>query len=135
MIKKKTAPNQGVSLVGAVVTLEKMIVHIINKDLLQNQKAFAVAHHCMRSLLESMVDLKDTGSESSESDSSGLSSESDSGSSVEDDDSMNVRFPVQLTPSLVLFAILALHVPYRSPWNSRHSFLPNSCRCKVTTPN
>jgi len=54
---------------------------------LLNQKAFAVAHHCMRSLLESMVDLKDT-AESSESDSSGSSSESDSVSSVEDD-SMN----------------------------------------------
>lgn len=74
----------------AVIGLEKIIVYIINKDLLQNQKAFAAAHHCTRSLLESMVDLKDI-VESSESDRSGSSSESDSGSSDEDD-SMNVSF-------------------------------------------
>ncbi|KAG0569597.1 hypothetical protein KC19_6G101400 [Ceratodon purpureus] len=75
----------------SVIGLQKILVHIINKDLLQNQKAFTVAHHCMRSLLESMVDLKDI-MESSESDRSGSSSSSnsDSGSgSSGEDDSMN----------------------------------------------
>lgn len=76
----------------AVIGLEKVTAHIINKDLLQNQKAFTAAHHCLRSLLESMVDLKDS-MDSSESDRSGSSdSQSDSGSSQDDDDdgSMNV---------------------------------------------
>lgn len=62
------------------------MVHIINKNLLQNQNGFTAAHHCLRSLLESMVELKDI-MELSESDESGSSStsNSDSGFSSEDD--------------------------------------------------
>jgi len=101
----KEAPNHGVTLAGdAVIGLEKMILHIITKDLLQNQIAFAAAHHCLRSLLESMVDLKEI-TESSESDRSGSSSESDSGSS-DGDDSINVSFYMQ--PCL-LFCLLPLY--------------------------
>lgn len=61
-------------------------MHIINKNLLQNQNGFTAAHHCLRSLLESMVELKDI-MELSESDESGSSStsNSDSGFSSEDD--------------------------------------------------
>ncbi|XP_024375582.1 uncharacterized protein [Physcomitrium patens] len=69
-----------------VIGLQRVMVHIINKNLLQNQNGFTAAHHCLRSLLESMVELKDI-MELSESDESGSSStsNSDSGFSSEDD--------------------------------------------------
>ena len=78
-----------------VIGLQRLMVHIINKDLLNNRKGFKVAHHCLRSLLESMVDLKEL-LESSETDDSDSSSDSGSDSRSgneedDDDDSIDVR--------------------------------------------
>ena len=97
-------PLNSETLGDAVIGLQKIIEHIINKDLLQNQKAFSVAHRCMRSLLESMVDLKDImeSSESDKSRSSSESSNSDSSSgSSDDDDSMNVSHRVRVPLSRI----------------------------------
>lgn len=67
----------GVTVIG----LQKVLAHIISKELLRNQKGSKAANHCLRSLLESMVDLKEL-LESSETD----GSESASGDEDDDDD-------------------------------------------------
>lgn len=76
----------------AVIGLQRVMVHIISKELLRNRKGLKAANHCLRSLLESMVDLKEL-IESSETDGSDTtSSRSDSASGDEDDDnSSDVR--------------------------------------------
>lgn len=68
-----------------MIGLQRIMAHIINKDLLKNRKGFKTAHHCLRSLLEAMVDLKEL-LESSETDESDSESDSDSESGDEDDD-------------------------------------------------
>jgi hypothetical protein len=79
----------------AVIGLQRVMAHIINKELLKNKKGMKAANHCLRSLLESMVDLKEL-IESSETDGSDTTSEtrSESASGDEDDDnddSIDVR--------------------------------------------
>lgn len=76
----------------AVIGLQRVLAHIINKELLGNQKGLIAANHCLRSLLESMVDLKEL-LESSETDGSETTSDSRSGSASgdeDDDDSIDV---------------------------------------------
>lgn len=79
----------------AVIGLQRVMAHIIGKELLKNQKGLKAASHCLRSLLESMVDLKEL-IESSETDGSDTTSDtrSESASGGEDDDnddSIDVR--------------------------------------------
>lgn len=71
-----------------MIGLQRILAHIINKELLGDRKGLKAANHCLRSLLESMVDLKEL-LESSETDGSDTTSDSRSGSASgdEDDDS------------------------------------------------
>lgn len=74
-----------------MIGMQRVLAHIINKELLMNPKGVKAANHCLRSLLESMVDLKEL-LESSETDGSDTTSDSRSGSGSgdEDDDSLDV---------------------------------------------
>ena len=74
-----------------MIGLQRILAHIINKELLGNRKGLKAANHCLRSLLESMVDLKEL-LESSETDGSDTTSDSRSGSASgdEDDDDSDV---------------------------------------------
>jgi hypothetical protein len=67
-------------VLGAVIGLQKVLVHMINSDTLRCRKVFKAAHHCLRSLLEATVDLKEL-VDSSETD----ESHSESGSDDNDD--------------------------------------------------
>jgi len=80
-------PEKVVELVGmhAVIGLQRVLVHIISKELLGNQKGLKAANHCLRSLLESLVDLKEL-IESSETDGSDTSSDRRSESALCDED-------------------------------------------------
>ena len=73
-----------------MIGLQRVMAHIISKDLLENRKGLKAANHCLRSLLESMVDLKEL-IESSETDGSDTTSDSrsESASGDEDDDNDN----------------------------------------------
>jgi hypothetical protein len=68
-------------VLGAVIGLQKVLVHMINSDTLRCRKVFKAAHHCLRSLLEATVDLKEL-VDSSETD----ESHSESGSDDNEDD-------------------------------------------------
>nr|PNR26439.1 hypothetical protein PHYPA_031014 [Physcomitrium patens] len=73
----------------AVIGLLRVIEHFISKELLKNQKGQQAANHCLRSLLESMVDLKelvespDTSSDTSDTSESGSGSESGGDGSID----------------------------------------------------
>jgi hypothetical protein len=81
----ESASDPGLSLESemklAVIGLQKVLVHMINSDTLRCRKVFKAAHHCLRSLLEATVDLKEL-VDSSETD----ESHSESGSDDNEDD-------------------------------------------------
>jgi hypothetical protein len=93
----------------AVIGLQRVMVHIISKELLRNRKGLQAASHCLHSLLESMVDLKEL-IESSETDGSG---ESASGDEDDDDNSSDVRTNSSriLTVLLTCYYLICFHVP------------------------
>lgn len=72
-----------------MIGLLRVIEHFISKELLKNQKGQQAANHCLRSLLESMVDLKelvespDTSSDTSDTSESGSGSESGGDGSID----------------------------------------------------
>ncbi len=76
-------------MLGAVIGLQKVLVHMINSDTLRCRKVFKAAHHCLRSLLEATVDLKEL-VDSSETDESRSESGSDDNEDDGDSDSKDV---------------------------------------------
>jgi hypothetical protein len=100
----------------AVIGLQRVMVHIISKELLRNRKGLQAASHCLHSLLESMVDLKEL-IESSETDGSDTASdrrsESASGDEDDDDNSSDVRTNSSriLTVLLTCYYLICFHVP------------------------
>ncbi len=66
-------------MLGAVIGLQKVLVHIINSDTLQCHKVFKAVRNCHHLLLEATVDLKVDSSETDES-------HSESGSDDNEDD-------------------------------------------------
>ncbi len=68
-------------MLGTVIGLQKVLVYMINSDTLRCRKVFKAAHHCLCSLLEATVDLKEL-VDSSETD----ESHSESGSDDNEDD-------------------------------------------------
>ncbi len=70
-------------MLGAVIGLQKVLVHMINSDTLQCHKVFKAVHNCLHLLLEATVDLK----VDSETDESHSESGSDDNEDDEDGDS------------------------------------------------
>jgi hypothetical protein len=71
-------------VLGAVIGLQKVLVHMINSDTLQCRKVFKAVHNCLHLLLEATADLK---VDSSETDESHSESGSDDNGDDEDGDS------------------------------------------------
>lgn len=75
------------------MSLQKVLEYLLQRDTQHDRKAFKTLHHCFRSLLEVMVDLKELlESSDSEDSESGSDSQDEGEEDDEEDDSNEVCF-------------------------------------------